>query len=222
MRSFTFVFVAVAFLVGCDERELYQGLPPVEFDGGSRSNGDADANDWVDSDVDEDQPEVEPPECGYPATGYGYRPGRVLEPFELESCDGELTNLPRLWCGNTVTIVHLAVAWCGSCMSSTHRLLQDVMIELEGEPVGHIEILLENQPGEVAEAEACQWWSEYYTPNVTTYIPPGGVLDGPLLWLASEDALPLTVVVDAAGEIISWSSLELPADLLDQVRSRLE
>jgi hypothetical protein len=217
------VIIGAFVLWGCAERELYPGLPPVSNDGGVSidASSDADADGEGEADLDADRAEPEPLECGYPDTGYGYRPGRALDPFSLETCEGQETNLPRLWCGNEVTIVHLSVAWCGTCLSSTHRLLRDVMAELEGEPVALVEILLEDQPGEVAGAEACFWWQDYFSTTLTTFIPPEGVLDGPLLWLASEDVIPLTMVLDATGEIVIWSGLSLPDDLLDQVRVML-
>jgi hypothetical protein len=200
-------------------------LPDADTDSAS-ADGDADADDTdalEDADVEGDteidaDPELE---CGYPADGYGLRPGSVLEPFRLRGCDGSETSLPRLWCGHAATIVHFGVAWCGSCMSSTNELLNRVLPELEGESVTLVEIVLEDNPGEVADLELCTWWHDYFEPDVTTYIPPDGVIDGLLRDVLWYEPMPFTIVLDSEGRIRIWAPVVLPLDLADQIRALL-
>lgn len=199
-----------------DERDAEAGS-----DGDVAGDAETDTDRAIDADTDSD-PDEEPDlpiECGYPTEGYRFREGRVMPPFWLWTCDGEETNLPRLWCGHEATIVHFSVAWCGSCMSTIHQLQTEVMPELEGETVALVEVLLEDEPGEVAGTELCGWWRDYYEPPVETHIPPDGRITGPLLELSMQEAMPVTLVLDDEGVIRIWSPIIVPFDLVEQIRA---
>ena len=188
----------------------------VTRDSGLDGDGELEAD--VDADVDEEEEPGLPLECGYPESGYGRILGRPLMPFSLWTCDGEETNLPRLWCGNSATIVHFVTAWCGTCYTNTHDLATYVMPELEGEDVGWVEIVLEDDPGEIADLELCGWWRDYFEPPITTHVPVDGVLVDPLREFLRTESMPLTLVLDSEGEIRIWQPVFIPWDLAAQIR----
>ncbi len=206
-----------------DGTESDADVPVVDADRESEPDSDLeeDADEEVDAEVDEDEEPELPLECGYPESGYGRILGRPLMPFRLWTCEGEETNLPRLWCGNSATIVHLVVAWCGSCYSNTHDLMTQVLPDLEGEGVGMIEIVLEDDPDEVADLELCGWWRDYLDPPITTHVPADGVLVDPLHEFLHTEAMPLTIVLDAEGVIRIWQPAFIPWDMADQIREIL-
>lgn len=168
--------------------------------------------------------------CGYPRAGFGFLSGEVIEPFELETCQGDTVRLEQLWCAQGVTVIHLSTAWCSLCQSSTSLLQQEVMAELTDEPVTLVEILLEGEePGETATTEDCQRWTEAFLPRPPTYIPPDGQLDGPLAEVATTMRAPSALILDSEGEIRFRTHLALPemleaqtTQLLFEIREILE
>jgi hypothetical protein len=168
--------------------------------------------------------EVEPEllECDYPDDGYGFIPERVLAPFFLETCEEELTSLPRLWCGQSATIVHLSATWCYLCQTSTALILRDVMAHLEGEDVALVEVLIEGaEHGVVATPSDCSAWSAHLAEDLITYIPHDGELTGPLGEFAHELAPPSTLLLDRHGVIRFRSQLVLPDRIEGQTHQLL-
>lgn len=183
MRSGAILFLC-AFAAGCP-----QSVP----------SRDADVDVDAGSDADEGEPLLE---CGYPDAGYGFEEGDHLEPFWLWTCEGERTSLPRLWCGQGVTIVHVSTAWCSVCEEATRQLLARVMGPLAGEPVRLVEVLAQESEGTPATVETCVQWSSRFEPALTTYVPPEARLEGALARVVDLAVPPTILVVDQRGLIL--------------------
>jgi hypothetical protein len=212
-RSAPASLLCLALLAACTDATTRR-------DGGPADGGERDAL--------PDGGDALPIECGYPGSGYGLEVDDVLAPFALRTCEGEETNLPRLWCGQRVTVVHVSTAWCAVCEEATEALVSMVMEPLAGEPVALVEILAEGGHGEPASLEGCRWWSSLIDPPLPTYVPPDETLEGPLAELVASAAPPITLVIDRLGEIRVRDDVLAPefididmARLLEEIRALL-
>jgi hypothetical protein len=192
--------------------------PSDPVDGGP--DGAADADDGGDaSDADPGDADSAS-DCGYGDGPRGVHVSQVFHPVVLWTCDGEPASVPDICCVNDVTIVHLSTLWCVVCETATSMLQRDVMAPLAGEPVALVELLLEEDHGEVATTEGCRLWSERFEPDVPTYIPPDGDISEELAEIAAVGAPPVTFVLDSEGEI-RWRSNTAIPDMLDEEMAQL-
>lgn len=207
--------LAALAAAGCDGP-----APPAAPDGGRDAAADG-APDGADGGSDADSDEApELLECDYPERPYGLATGDVLEPFWLWTCEGELSSLPREWCGQRATVVHLSTTWCSVCEEATRRLVAEVIAPFAGEPVALVEILVEEGAGDPGSLEGCRGWSRRFAPPLEVHVPPEATLEGPLGRLADSGAPPLAILLDGDGRIQDWSRLFAP-DLMDDEHARL-
>ncbi len=206
--------VAVGSLVAVTGCLPEAGRPGYDFDGGSTialdvprfefpsvpDQGPVDLGAPVDRGVGGDVGPALDAGRVYPRGPYGVSAGQVFAPFVLASCagGGYAFDGPE-WVSARASVVALNAGWCSNCAGAA-QAAQAIDTEYRDRGVRVLQVLVEGSAPEAPpDSRFCSSWRTQNAISHPMLLDLGGMLSG--FW--NPTALPVLVLVDADGRIVS-------------------
>lgn len=136
--------------------------------------------------------------CSAPESPYGTRVGAILEPFTLETCDGDdYSFYNEEFCDATLTVVSIAAGWCPPCIRESMELTETIT-----EPYGElgvrvIQVLTQDESYSEPTRSFCSAWVNTYDLTNVELIDPTQLT---AIYFPG-NSLPATIIVDRNGMI---------------------